>query len=64
MMFSPMGALRDHIANFMGKAQVEPIVAMKHGRPVALIEGVDGMTIEEVLELLQRRKHEKHRKRD
>jgi PHD/YefM family antitoxin component YafN of YafNO toxin-antitoxin module len=54
MMFSPMGEFRDNAASFIEKAQGSLVVVMKHGHPVAVVQGVAGLTIEEVMNLFKK----------
>lgn len=44
-----MGEVRNHISTYIEMSQDKSVVIMKHGRPVAIIRGVAGMTIEEVM---------------
>jgi hypothetical protein len=51
--FVPLGKFRRDISSFLSKSQEGWLVVMRHQSPVALVQGVRGMEIEEVVSMVE-----------
>jgi antitoxin (DNA-binding transcriptional repressor) of toxin-antitoxin stability system len=50
---------RDHWADYLEHSQGESVLVMRHGKPLAVINGVAGRELDEVISELLNKKDEK-----
>jgi prevent-host-death family protein len=41
--------VQEHLSELLQKSQTEKIVVLRHGRPVAVLSGIEGRDLEEIL---------------
>jgi len=54
-----VGEIRDNLTSCLREAQTEPILLMRYGKPIAVIYGVKGKSISEVIREADQKKSKK-----